>query len=77
MFGFAFILVFKILLVKKISFPWKTIKDTSNSSLLKNIKNFGEDGIMKLPEKWQQVVDKTVNTLFKKVLGRNEKCAFF
>ena len=63
--------------MKKISLPWKTVKDTSNSSLLKNIKNFGEDGIMKLPRKWQQVADETVNTLFNKVLGRNEKCAFY
>ena len=60
--------------MKKISFPWKTIKDTSNSSLLKNIKNFGEDGIMKLPGKWKKVVEQ--RTLFNKVLGENEKYAF-
>ena len=28
---------------------------------------------MKLPEKWQNVVEKMVNTLFNKVIGENEK----
>ena len=32
---------------------------------------------MKLPEKWQKVVNKRVNTLFNKVLGENEKCVFY
>ena len=42
--------------MEKISIPWNTVKDTWKSSLLKKIK-FGEDGIMKLPEKWQKVVE--------------------
>ena len=37
--------------MEKISIPWKTVKGTWNSSL----KKFWEDGIMKLPEKWQKV----------------------
>ena len=40
------------------------------------IKMFWEDGIMKLPGKWQKVVGKRVNTLCNKVLGKNEKCVF-
>ena len=43
--------------MEKISIPWKTVKGTWNSSLLKKFKKFGEDGIMKLPEKWQKVVE--------------------
>ena len=31
-------------------------KDTWSNSLPKNDKKFWEDGIMKLPEKWQKVV---------------------
>ena len=31
---------------------------------------------MKLPEKWQKLWNKMVNTLFNKVLGENEKCVF-
>ena len=61
--------------MEKISIPWKTIKDTWNSSLLKNIK-FWKDGIMKLPDKWQKVVEYN-GTLFNKILGENEKCIFF
>ena len=40
-------------------------------------KRFWEDGIMKLPEKWQKVVGQRVNMLFNKVLGENEKCVFY
>ena len=36
--------------------PWKTVKGTWNSSLLKKIR-FGGNGIMKLLEKWQKVVE--------------------
>ena len=32
---------------------------------------------MKLPEKWQKVVEKRVNTLFNKVLSENKKCFFY
>ena len=55
--------VYKILLMEEISIPWKTVKGTWNSSLLKKIK-FWEDGIFKWKwhEKWQ------------KVLGQNYEC---
>ena len=49
--------LYKILLMEKISIPWKTVKGTWNSSLLKKVKSFGKIGIMKLPEKWQKVVE--------------------
>ena len=68
--------LYKILLVEKISIPWKTVKGTWDSSLLKKIKNFGEDEIMKLPGKWQKVVEQHSNILFNKVLGEKEKCVF-
>ena len=55
-FRLPFILLTKFL-VKKISDPWKSVKGTWNSSLLKKIKEFWEDEIMKLPETWQNVVE--------------------
>ena len=42
--------------MEKISSPWKTVKGTWNSSLLKKIKKIWEDEIMKLPKKRQKVV---------------------
>ena len=44
--------------------------------MLKKIKNFWEDGIMKLPG-YMAEASRTVNTLINKVLGENEKCAFY
>ena len=44
------------LLMVKTSLPWKTVKVSWNSSLLNKIKNFGEDRIMKLSEKYQKIV---------------------
>ena len=43
--------------MEKISIPWKTVKDTWSSSLFKKMTNFWADGIMKLSEKWQKVVE--------------------
>ena len=43
--------------MEKISILWKTVKGTWNSSLLKNIKSFEKMELMKLPEKWQKVVE--------------------
>jgi len=40
--------------------------------LLKN-KKFRKDGIIKLPEKWQKVVEQNSDTLCNKVLSENEK----
>jgi len=42
--------------MEKISIPWKTVNNIWNSSLLKKMK-YWKDGIMKLPEKWQMVVE--------------------
>ena len=50
-------------------------KGTWNSSLLKKMK-FWEDGIMKLPEKWQKVVGQN-NMLFNKVIGESGRCVFY
>ena len=44
-------------LMEKNSIPWKTVEGTWNSSLLKKDKMFWEDGIMKLSEKRQKVVE--------------------
>lgn len=43
--------------MEKISIPWKTGKGPWKSSLLKKIKQFGEDGFMELPEKRQKLVE--------------------
>ena len=43
--------------MEEISAPWKTVKGTWNNSLLKKIKKFWGNGIMKLPEKWQKVLE--------------------
>ena len=43
--------------MEKVSIPWKSVKGTCNSSLLKKDKKFWEDEIVKLPEKWQKVVE--------------------
>ena len=43
--------------MEKNSSPWKTVKGTWNSSLLKKDKKFWEDGTLKLSEKWQKVME--------------------
>ena len=46
--------------MEKISIPWKTVKGTWSNSLLKKMKKkFWEDGIMKLPETWQKVMEQS------------------
>ena len=56
--------LYKILLMEKILILWKTVNDTWNSSLFMNKKSW-EDGIVKLPGKWQNIVKKKlVNTFF-------------
>ena len=40
--------------MKKNSIPWKTVKAPGT---VQKDKKFGEDGIMKLPEKWQKIVE--------------------
>ena len=43
--------------MEKISVPQNTVKDTWNSFSAQEDKKFWEDGIMKLPEKWQKAVE--------------------
>ena len=75
--------LYKILLMEKTSIPWKTVKNHLEQFFVQKDKKFWEDGIMKLPEKWQKIVEKNdsttilVNMLFNKVLGKNEKCVFY
>ena len=42
--------------MEKVSVPWKTVEGTWSSSLLKMILAL-DDGILKLPAKWQKVVE--------------------
>ena len=51
--------LYDILLMETISVPWKTVKGTWSSSLLKKIKceDLWEDRSEKLPEKWQDVTE--------------------
>ena len=61
--------------MEKISIPWKTVKGTWDSFL---VKKFWEDGIMKLPEIWQKVVEqKGEYVVYSKVFHENEKCVLF
>ena len=60
---------------KKCQFPGR-LKRYPEQFLLKKIKKFWKDGIMKLPDKWQKIVEYN-GTLFNKVLGENEKCTFY
>ena len=43
--------------MEKMSIPWKSVKGTWNSFFSQKDKKFWEDGIMKLPEKWQKLVE--------------------
>ena len=51
--------LYKILLMgkKKNSIPWKTVKGTWNSSLLKKTKSFGTMELWSCLEKWQKIVE--------------------
>ena len=74
--------LYKILLMEKISIPWKTVKGTWNNSLLKKIKNFGKMELWSFLKNGKNYevswkCNKRVNTLFNKILGENEKCAFY
>ena len=50
--------LYKILLMEKISVPWNTVKGTLEESFAQRDKKFWEDGITKLPGKWQKVVER-------------------
>ena len=69
--------VYKILLMKKISIPCKTVKVTWNSSLLKKIKILGKMELWSCPKNGRRWWNKTVRMLSNKVLGENEKCVFY
>ena len=42
--------------MEKNSIPWKTVKRNLEQVFAQKDKRFWEDGITKLPEKWQKVV---------------------
>ena len=44
--------------MEKISVPWNTVKGTLEESFAQRDKKFWEDGITKLPGKWQKVVER-------------------
>ena len=50
---------YKILLIGKISIPCKTVKDSLEQFFVQNNIKFWEDEIMKLPEKWQKVLEQS------------------
>ena len=75
-FRFPFILFTKFL-VKKISDPWKSVKGTWNSSLLKKIKSFRKTELWSCLKNSRRQRNKTVNMLFSKVLGKNEQFVFY
>ena len=67
----------KILLMEKISIPWKTVKGNWNSSLLKKIKHFGKMELWSSLKNGRRYWNKRVNMLFNKVLGESVKCVFY
>ena len=69
--------LYKILLMEKISIPWKTVKGTWNCSLLKKIKSCRKMELWSCLKNGRRQWNKRVNTLFNKVLGENEKCVFY
>ena len=76
-FGFPFTSIFtEFSWWKKISIPWKIVKCTWKSSLLKKIKSFRKMELWRCLENGR-CWNKTVNMLFNKVLGEYEKCVLF
>ena len=64
--------------METISNPWKTVKSTWDSSLLKKIQSFGKKELQSCLKKSQKGVEqKTMNMLSNKVLGKNEKSVFY
>ena len=72
---FRFPFIYKIF-SGKISDPWKSVKGTCNSSLLKKIKSFGKTELWSCLKNGRRQQNKAVNT-FNKVLGKNEKFVFY
>ena len=67
--------LYEIILVEKTSVSCKTVK--APGTVLYSERKCWENGIVKLPGKWQDVVEQNGNTLFNKDLGENEKCVFY
>ena len=77
---FIYFNLYKILLVEKNFIAWKIEKCTCNCSLLKKgkkKKKNWEDGILKLPEKRQKVVEHNGRYTIQKVVGKDESCPFY
>ena len=69
--------LYKILLMEKISIPWKTVKSMWNSSLFKKIKSFGKMELWSCLKNGRRYWNKRVNSVFNIILGENEKCVFY
>ena len=69
--------LYKILLMEKNLIPRKTAKGTWKSSLLEKIKRFGKVELWSCRKDGRRWWNKTVNTMFNKVIGENEKGVFY
>ena len=49
--------------MEEISIPWKTVKRHLEQFFAQNDKKFQEEGIIKLPEKWQNVVEQNAEQI--------------
>ena len=63
--------------MEKISIPWKAVRGTWNTSLLKNVKDFEKMNYEAALKNGRRQWNKMVNMLFNKVLGKNQKCLLF
>ena len=63
--------------MKKISIPWKIVKGTWNSSLLKRIKSFGKMRLWICLKSGKIYWNQMVKMLFNKVFSENEKWVFY
>ena len=70
--GFHF-LSFQNFINRKNFNSWEDYKRYLEQFLAQKDTKFWEDGIMKVPERWQKVVEqKQLNTLFNKVIGEKQ-----
>ena len=69
--------LYRILLMGRISVLSKTVKGTWNSSFLKKIKSFWKDGVMKLPEKSQKVVEQNSKYTERSSWWKWKRCHLF
>ena len=73
----AYFGLYRILLMGRISVLSKTVKGTWNSSFLKKIKSFWKDGVMKLPEKSQKVVEQNSECTERNSWWKWKRCHLF